>query len=296
MNVMGIPIVVYESKGAAFANIKVEKVASGFQFTEGPVWHPDQYLLFSDIPANKIVQLFRDGRTAVYMENSGFIGNDYSLLSDQPGSNGLAIDTQLNLIICQHGNHAIAMVDKDNVTSVLTSAYQGRPYNSPNDIVVRYDGSIYFSDPPYGLKDQVHNPSVFQPVAGVYRYKDGDVELISDLLKYPNGVCLSPDDSYLYVSSNHNDEACLYRYRLTSDGSTKERSLVIEQNADGIKTDREGRLFLCTDEGILIISAEGKKLALIPLPETPANIAWVKPGFSELYITARSSIYRASGF
>jgi gluconolactonase len=289
-------ITIYDNEASAFRDIKIERIVTGFQFTEGPVWHPDEYLLFSDIPANVIWQLYPDGIVRDYMDNSGFLGNDTSLLSDMIGSNGLALDAQNNLVICQHGNHAIGKLDKTGVVSVLTSRYQYRPYNSPNDLVIHSDGSIYFSDPPYGLKDQVLHPDIFQPVAGVYRYKDEKVSLICDKFQYPNGICLSPDESYLYICSNRPGEASVWRYHLSGTGEVKEDQIIAEANADGIKTDKKGNLFLCTDDGILILSAQGKKLALLSLPESPANIAWVKPGYTQLYITARSSIYLATGF
>ena len=297
MTVIRNAVTLYDDNAAPqFNNIKIEKIATGFQFTEGPVWHPDQYLLFSDIPANVIWQLYPDGRVKYYMDNSGLLNNDTSALSDMVGSNGLAIDTQQNLIICQHGNHGIVLQDKFGVMSVLTSQYEGRPYNSPNDLVIRSDGSIYFSDPPYGLKDQVLHADIFQPHAGVYCYKNGIVNLVSKKLNYPNGVCFSPDESYLYVSSNHPDEARLYRYHLSVTGEIKDETVIAEQNADGIKTDQNGTLFLCTDNGVMMLSPQGKKIALISLPESPTNIAWVKPEYSHLYITARSSIYLVTGF
>lgn len=297
MNPTQQAVTIFNDKGSLFSSIRIDKIATGFQFTEGPVWHPDQYLLFSDIPANLIWQIFPDGIIRHYMDNSGLLSNDTSLLSDMIGSNALAIDQQGNLIICQHGNHGISKLDKNGVISVLTSSYKGRPYNSPNDIVIRKsDGSIYFSDPPYGLKEQVLHPDTFQPHAGVYRYKDGEVTLLSDKFNYPNGVCLSPDESYLYVSSNHPDEAFLWRYSLSPSGEVTDKIILTEQNADGIKTDQSGNLFLCTDNGILILSPQGEKLALLPVPESPTNIAWVNPGYNQLYITARSSIYLATGF
>lgn len=297
MNPTRQAVSIFTDEGSLYSNIRIEKVVTGFQFTEGPVWHPDQYLLFSDIPANLIWQLFPDGIIRHFMDNSGLLNTDTSMLSDMIGSNALAIDRQNNLIICQHGNHGISKLDKNGVISVLTSSYKGRPYNSPNDVVIRQsDGSIYFSDPPYGLKEQVLHPDIFQPHAGVYRYKEGNVTLLSDKFNYPNGVCLSPDESYLYVSSNHPDEAFLWRYSLSPSGEVTDKIILTEQNADGIKTDQSGNLFLCTDNGILILSSQGEKLALLPVPENPANIAWVKPGYKQLYITARNSVYLASGF
>lgn len=287
-------ITIYDAAGTSgnrYNGIKVEKLATGFGFLEGPVWHPDNHLLFSDIPGNRIWQLFPSGEKKVYLENSGFTGNDTSALSDQVGSNGLALDKDKNLLICQHGNHAIAMLQKQGGQSVVTGKFEGKPFNSPNDIVVKSDGTLFFSDPPYGLKDRMLIPGLFQSHAGVYFYKNGTTTLLSEDFRYPNGVCFSPDERYLYVSSNHPDEPYLWRYELSAENEILHQTVLIQQNADGIKSDEEGKIYMCTDEGVLIVSPEGKKLVLIPVPETPANIAWGPSGNKELYCTARSSIY-----
>lgn len=296
MKVQDNSIITYDGNLLNTEGLKIEQVATGFQFTEGPVWHPENFLLFSDIPANCIWQLYPDGRKKIYLENSGFSGDDTTELSDQVGSNGLSIDNKGNLVICQHGNHSLAMLDKYSVISVLTGYYEGRRYNSPNDLAIRSDGSIYFSDPPYGLKDQVHHPQRFQPGGGVYRYKDGEVILLTEDLRYPNGVCFSPDESHLYVGSSHGGEANVWCYELTKSGELQHPRILIENNADGIKTDRSGNVFLATDEGVLIVSPEGRRMVMIHLPETPANLAWVKPSYDTLYVTARTSVYRISGF
>jgi gluconolactonase len=289
-------LTIYDNDGAAFSRLEAEKISSGYQFTEGPVWHPDGFLLFSDTPANKIYQLVPGKAATVYIDDSGFTGTDDSLLSDQQGSNGLALDNENHLIICQHGNHAIARLDKNKKINLLTTTYEGKPYNSPNDLVISADGSIYFSDPPYGLKEQVLHRSEFQPHAGLYRYYKGEVKLLRSDLLYPNGVCLSPDEQFLYNSSNHPDERVIWRYSLSKDGEIRNQSMLIDQNADGIKTDEEGRLFLATDAGVLIVSVSGKKLALMPLPETPSNVAWGGQNNKELYVTARTSVYRIKNF
>lgn len=289
-------VIVYDDDdAAAFADIKTEQMASCFEFTEGPLWHPDNFLLFSDTPANTIFQLFPDGSTRVYLERSGFIGMDTNMLSDMIGSNGLALNDE-NIIICQHGDHGLACLNKNMGLSVLIDCYEGRPFNSPNDLVIRSDESIYFTDPPYGLKNQVLHPDTFQKTAGVYRFFEGRAKLIFDNLKYPNGICFSPDEQFLYISSNHPDEPYLYKCLLSVTGEIIEKSVLINQNADGITIDAEGNLFLSTNEGVLIISAEGKKLALVKLPDSPSNIAWGGHRHAELYITARSNIYRAKKF
>lgn len=289
-------IICYDNSIAkTLADVQIEELASGFQFTEGPVWHPEQNLLFSDIPANKIWQLSRDNETLVYLDNSGCTHDDTVDLHEQIGSNGLAFDTNGDLLICQHGNHAIARLDKKGQLHTVVATYNGKPLNSPNDIVVHSAGGIYFTDPPYGLKDQVLNPAKYQSFAGVYRYYDDELVLLRDHLRYPNGVCFSPNEDYLYVSTNHPDEPVLWRYRLSATGEIKDESVLIEQNADGITTDKTGNLWLSTDDGVMIVSSSGSKLALIPLPDSPANITWGGNNNSELLVTARSYIFKISG-
>ncbi len=285
-----------DSLAKKMAGLQIQELASGFQFTEGPVWHHEQHLLFSDIPANKIWQLSPDNETIVYLDKSGCTHNDLDDLDDQIGSNGLAFDAEGCLLICQHGNHSLARLDKKGQVHILANEYKGKPLNSPNDLVVHSNGSIYFTDPPYGLTNQVLYPKKFQSFAGVYRYVDGELLLLRDHLRYPNGVCFSPGEEYLYVSTNHPDERMLCRYRLSASGEISDESILIEQNADGITTDQHGNLWLCTDDGVMIVASTGKRLGLIPLPHSPANLAWGGMDRKELFVTARSGIFKLSGF
>lgn len=271
----------------------IDKVASGFRFTEGPVWHPGGFLLFSDIPANKIWQLNNDGTTSVFMDNSGLSGDDTSVLSEMVGSNGLAIAADNSLIICQHGNHALIKRDADGTAHTLATVYNGRPFNSPNDVAVRRsDGAVYFTDPPYGLKDQVLHPREFQPHAGIYQLLNDNIFLISTDLRYPNGVCFSPGEKFLYVSSNHPEEPFLMKFGISDTGTVDHGTVLANHNADGITTDHRGNLYLCTDDGIVRLDATGKKTGFIPMPESPSNITWGGNRMDMLYITARTSVYR----
>jgi gluconolactonase len=287
---------IFQEQAIAFLNLEVEKIASGFQFTEGPLWY-NESLLFSDVPANKIYRLQPGERVSVFLEKSGFSGEDISQLSDMIGSNALALDKEGMIVLCQHGDHAISRLDIESKTTyILTDNYNGRLYNSPNDLVIKSDESIYFTDPPYGLKGQVLDPEVFQDRAGVYRHHKGTTTLLCSDLRYPNGICFSPDERFLYVGSNHPEEALLYRYSVSPNGDITDRQVLLRQNADGIKTDMEGRLYLATDDGVLILSPRGERLALISIPESPSNLAWGGGNHRELFITARSSIYRISNF
>lgn len=283
-------IIFYKDEGRALQDAEVTQVASGLQFSEGALWHPDGYLLFSDTPANRIYQLFPDTKPRVYLDNSGFTKTDGSMLSDQVGSNGLAFDEDGDLLVCQHGDHAIARLGSGKKLEILADSYEGKPFNSPNDIVCGPDGAIYFTDPPYGLKDQVLHPETFQTAAGVYRFYKGEITRMSEDLRYPNGICFSPSGEFMYVGSNHPDEAIIWKYKV-SGGKIKQQSILINQNADGIKTDKKGNLWMATEEGLMVVSPGGIKLALFRMDETPTNLNWVGNDYSQLYVTARSAVY-----
>src|SRR6478609_6864452 len=171
-------------------------------FTEGPVYNKVGYYLFSDIPANVIYKIEEGKKKEVFIANSGTDNpEDPDIKKDQAGSNALAYTADGLLLVCQHGSHGIASYNGDKLSPFISSFY-GRPFNSPNDFIIHSDGRIYFSDPPYGLKDGKLNPAKFQPIAGVYCWKDGNLELICDKYQYPNGVCFSPDEKTLYICSN----------------------------------------------------------------------------------------------
>jgi gluconolactonase len=269
---------------------RVRKLAGGFEFTEGPVWHPGQYFLFSDTPANCIYQLFPDGTINTYLQNSGLNHNNTEKLSHQVGSNGLALDACNNLYICQHGNHGIAVLNGKKELRTLLNEYRGAPFNSPNDITLRSDGIVYFTDPPYGLADETLFPASFQPCAGVYKYDFNTVTRIATDLQYPNGIVFSPNEKYLYISTNHPAEKNILRYTVAVDGGIHYDSVLIEENADGITIDKMGNLYMATGNGILSVSPQGKRLGLIALPDTPTNLTW-GPGEEILFVTAGSSIY-----
>jgi gluconolactonase len=263
-----------------------------FKFTEGAFWHPDQYFLFSDTPANKIYRIDINGSVSIYFDKSGLYDEkNVSELSHQIGSNGLAVDKNDNLLICQHGNHAIAILNKEKEISTLIKGYNGIPFNSPNDIIVKSDGSIFFTDPPYGLLNETLNPGRFQPVGGIYKYDFNKVELIGSELKYPNGLFFSADEQYLFVSSNHPDQRCITRYKLLNDGTAVYDGVFLEQNADGMTTDKQHNIYMATGDGVLIVSPAGKKLALISLPETPSNCCWGGTQDEILFVTADKSVY-----
>ena len=269
----------------------ITRPATGFAFTEGAAWHPDGFFLFSDTPSNKIYQLATNGDCTVYLDKSGLAGDATGDLSDQLGSNGIAIDQQHNIIICQHGNHAIAKLDSNKQRSILADKYNGAPFNSPNDCIVHSDGTIYFTDPPYGLKKQVLLPNKFQPLACIYQLTSAGISLVGDELQYPNGLLLSADEKYLLVGSNHRDDPGILRYQLTAGKAPRYDGVFMAQHADGMTSGQDSNLYLATDEGVLIVSPSAKKLALIPLPESPSNLCWGGKGQQTLLVTARTSVY-----
>ncbi len=284
------------------AGTQVEKIADGFSFTEGPVWHPDGYLLFSDPNTNTIYRYNPvNHNVTVYMSHSGYTGADIGEYG-QPGSNGLAIDKEGRLIVCQHGNRRVIRHEKKGPVTVLADHYDGKRLNSPNDVVLKSDGSVYFTDPPYGLPGFYADAGKETPYQGVYRVYNGKTQLLTTDLGGPNGIAFSPDEKYLYVTNwdirNIHRTKTLWRYEVQADGTLKNGKIFFDWNLteddealDGMKVDKEGNLFVSAPGGLWILSAEGKLLGKIVTPERPANMAWGDDG-KTLYLTAHSSLYQ----
>jgi gluconolactonase len=278
----------------------IERVAGGFEFTEGPVWSPDGALLFSSPNTNAIYRLDPDnGVVTVFRSKSGYTGVDIARYH-QPGSNGLAFSPDGLLTICQHGNRRVIRVNPHGDVTVLIDSYQRKRLNSPNDLVYRSDGTLYVTDPAFGLPGVLEDPAKELPFQGVFAVRpDGSVSLIDDSLEGPNGVAFSPDESYLYVGDWDPSHKAVMRYAIAQDGSATGPGEMLcdltdepgEDAIDGIKVHRDGRLFVCGPGGIWVLSPEGEKLELIELPEAPHNLAW-GPDPETLYVTALTSIYR----
>ena len=279
----------YNSKAQDVINtdIQIEKWFSGCAFSEGPVWNKKGFYLFSDIPKNVIYKIEGPGEPTVYLEKSGLNVPSDRELHEQVGSNGLAYDGDGALIICQHGNGAVARYNGEDVEFIL-SGYGSKPFNSPNDVVVHPDGTVFFSDPPYGLKDQVLQSENAQPLAGVYAWRNGQTHLITDRYQYPNGVCLSPDGASLYTCSTKPTEKVVLEWDTTTFELIRE---VAAENGDGMKCDKGGNLYLCTKEGIVILSPAGERLAKIELETVPANCCWGGKEGNDLFVTARENIF-----
>jgi gluconolactonase len=281
----------------------VEKLAEGFQFTEGPVWHPDGYLLFSD-PNTNVIYRYEplSQNVSIYQTKSGYTGLDAGEYH-QPGSNGLALDAEGRLLVCQHGNRRVVRHEKKGPVTVLADRYDGRRLNSPNDLVVRRDGSVYFTDPPYGLPNNYGDARKEQPHQGVYRAHEGRVELLTTALGGPNGLAFSPDEQYLYVANwdvrDIHRTKTLWRFEVRPDGRLGRGTVFFDfsftdgdEALDGVKVDRDGNVFVSAPGGVWVLSPAGRYLGRIVAPERPANMAWGDADGRTLYLTAHSGLYR----
>ncbi len=282
---------------------KLEKMAGGVSFTEGPVWVPrkdgtDGYLLFSAPNDNTIYRMSADGEVSVFRAKSGYTGLNIGEYH-QPGSNGLTLDRQGRLTIDQHGNRRVIRVEPRGNITVLADRYDGKRLNSPNDLVYKSDGSLFFTDPPFGLPKVFDDPRKELPFSGVYRVTDGKVQLLTTDLDAPNGLAFSPDEKYLYVDNWNEKRKVVMRYEVRTDGTLANGSIFFDMTfvpgetaLDGMKVDQQGNVYVCGPGGIWILSPEGKHLGLIKGPEEPHNLAWGDDDARTLYVTALTSIYR----
>lgn len=280
------------------AGARIEKLAEGFQFTEGPVWRAPGELLFSDPNANRIYRWTPDRKLSVFRDYSGYEGLDIAEYK-QPGSNGLAIDPLGRLSINQHGNRRVVRLEEDGHLTPLTDRYDGKRLNSPNDLVYRSDGALYFTDPPFGLPRFGDDPRKELPFSGVFRVKDGKTELLARDLAGPNGLAFSPDERFLYVDNWDEKQKIVMRYPVKADGTLGAGQVFFdmtnapgEEALDGLKVDGLGNLYVSGPGGVWILSPEGKHLGTISGPELPANFAWGDEDGRTLYLTARTGLYR----
>ena len=280
-------------------NPKILKLAEGFQFTEGPVWVRDGgYLLFSDPNANTQYKYTKSGELSVYRHPSGYSGADIAEYG-QPGSNGLTLDREGRLTINEHGNRRVTRLEKNGDLTVLADRYQGKRLNSPNDLVYRSDGTLFFTDPPFGLPKFFDDPRKELEFSGVFALKDGKLRLASTDLKGPNGIALSPDEKYLYVTNWDEKKKVIMRYEANADGSLSNGTVFFdmtsapgEDSLDGIKVDQKGNLYVSGPGGLWILSAEGKHLGTVIAPKHPHNMAWGDDDGKTMYLCARDGLYR----
>jgi gluconolactonase len=293
------------------ANPKLFKLAEGFAFTEGPVWLPETTssdadakgaLLFSDPNRNTIYRYTPDtavaGALSVYRTNSGYTGADIAEYK-QPGSNGLALDTMGRLTINEHGNRRVSQLDATGRSTVLADRYEGKRLNSPNDLVYRSDGALFFTDPPFGLPKVFDDPRKELPFSGIYMLHNGMLRTIATDLTGPNGIALSPDERFLYVGNWDDARKVVMRYEATPDGSYGNGRVLFDMTAapgedaiDGIKVDAQGHLYVSGPGGLWILSPDGRHLGTIVAPRHIHNMAWGDADRQTLYLCARDRLYR----
>lgn len=273
----------------------MEKLAEGFDWSEGPVWRPaDGSLLFSDVPRNTVYQWKAGEDIHVFLKPSGFSGQ-VQPGQKEPGSNGLTLDAEGRLVLCQHGDRQIARLEPDRSLTPLASQFEGKRFNSPNDLVYHSNGDLYFTDPPYGLPKLNQDPAKELPFNGVYRLaKDGSLTLLTRELSFPNGLAFSPDEKTLYVANSDPLRSIWMAYEVKPDGTLGPGRVFFDATPlrpgrkglpDGMKVDARGNLFATGPGGVLIFSPEGKHLGTLQTGQATANCAWGEDG-STLYLTA----------
>lgn len=280
-------------------NPKVFTLAEGFQFTEGPVWdRANQALLFSDPNANTIYRWSDSEGLRVFRTPSGYSGADI-VEYRQPGSNGLTFDRQGRLHIDQHGNRRVIRVEADGSETVLADRHEGKRLNSPNDLVYKSDGAIYFTDPFFGLPKFDQDPRKELPYQGVYRAQDGVVTLLTKELSGPNGIAFSPDEKFLYVGNWDDHRKVVMRYPVKADGSLGKGSVFAdltplrgEDAIDGVKVDVAGNVYVSGPGGLHVYSVTGMPLGTILTPRHAHNFAWGDADGKTLYLCARDRLYR----
>ena len=279
-------------------NEKIEVITSGFQWSEGPVWVKSKgCLLFSDVPRNKIHRWHPQDGHSVFMNKSGHEGDNGE---KEPGTNGLMLDAEGRLIACDHGNRRVYRLEKDGSKTTLADRYKGKRFNSPNDLVINSKGDIYFTDPPYGLRDKTKRELDFN---GVFRLSaDGKVTLLTKEFERPNGIAFSPDEKTLYVAQSHRPAPVFKSFAIKEDGTIEREGKLLYNSVklaragdpgmpDGMCVDVQGNLWATGPGGVLIISPAGKLLGRILLGKSTANCTFGDDG-TTLYITSSDRICR----
>jgi gluconolactonase len=268
---------------------KLEKVATGFTFTEGPLWRPEGVLWFSDVPGNVVRSITPAGAVKVIVDKAG--GSVTAPPGAFVGPNGMISDKDGAVLLCQHGNRRIVRVAKDLKMTSYIDSFEGHRFNSPNDLIYRSDGALYFTDPPYGLTGGDSDPAKELKFNGVFLYTHGALKPIITDLTRPNGIALSPDEKTLYIS-NTEPKRFWMRYDVAADGTVSNGRMFFDAEGapgqggpDGMKVDSKGNVWATGPGGVWVFSAQGKHLGTIQPGETAANCAWGDDGKS-LYITA----------
>jgi gluconolactonase len=279
---------------------KVELLASGYKWSEGPVWdRANGRLLFSDVPNNVVHQWSAKGGASVFLKPSGYTGPDGGG-GREPGANGLAFDAKGRLTLCQHGDRRISRLEDGKFVTIV-DRFEGKRFNSPNDLVFGRDGALYFTDPPYGLTKTFEDPAREIGWNGVYRLApDGRLTVLVKDLKAPNGIGLSPDGRTLYVGQSNPDQPVVMAYELRADGTMASGRVFFDTTAlrktgpglpDGLKVDAAGNVWTSGPGGVLVVTAKGEHLGTVVTGVPTANLGFGDDG-ATLYITANDTLRR----
>lgn len=279
------------------ANAVVEKVAGGFQFTEGPLWRPSEgRLWFSDVVGNVLRAVTPEGKVEVLMENAA--GQSTAPAGSYIGPNGLLAEPSGTVLMTQHFNRQIVRVAADRRTTVVVDRFEGKRLNSPNDMAFGPAGALYFTDPPFGLVGQDQDPAKELAFNGVYRFAEGRVAALVRDLGRPNGIAFSPDLQTMYVSNTEATRKVIMAYTVAADGSVSNARVFADGTAntepgmpDGLKVDTQGNVYATMPGGVWVIAPDGRHLGTIGAPEVAANVGWGDDGRT-LYITAETGVYR----
>jgi gluconolactonase len=281
----------------------MEQIATGFEWSEGPLWLADRRaLLFSDIPRNSVYMWTDEGKLSLFLKPSGYTGSE-QFTGQEPGSNGLERSRDGRLILCQHGDRRVARLAEDGKSfETLADRYEGKRLNSPNDLTFKSNGDLYFTDPPYGLPRNVDDPGRELDFQGVYRLSvDGKLTLLTRELSRPNGIAFSPDEKTLYVANSDPEKAIWMAFPVLDDGTIGEGKVLFDATEwvgkekglpDGMTVAATGHIFATGPGGVLIFAPDGKHLGTLKTGEATANCTLGGADGSTLYITADMHLLR----
>lgn len=284
------------------ADAKLERIATGFEWSEGPVWSKKgQFLLFSDIPNNAVMKWMDGEGLSRHLKPSGYTGS--APRGGETGSNGLLFDAEGRLVLCQHGDRRVARLGDDGSFATLADRFEGKRFNSPNDAVFKSNGDLYFTDPPYGLEKGIEDPARELDFQGVYRLsKEGALSLVTRELTRPNGIGFSPDEKVLYVANSDPEKAVWMAFDVQPDGSVANGRVFFDATPwvkemkkglpDGLKVDQAGNIFATGPGGIHVFSPQGKLLGTIDPGEATANCAFGGPDGTTLYVASDMNLCR----
>lgn len=296
-----VEIEYYDERGRLMVpqGTTIEKLADGFSWVEGPAWNSkEKFLLFSDIPNNVILKWKEGEEVSVFLKNSGLDqGKPFS--GKEPGSNGLFFTKNGELLICEHGNRQVTKLEKNGTKTIIADRYQGRRLNSPNDVIESPNGTVLFTDPPYGLRDAFDDVQKELPFQGVYLWSEGNLKLLTDAVKAPNGLGISPDGTTLYISNSDPDFPVWYAFDF--DGVSAKNLRVFASAAswmkdrkglpDGFAIHQNGYLFAAGPGGLYVIAPDGTIVAFLDFGHPVSNCTWGDDN-TVLYVTGEHFLYK----